>query len=129
MARFTESGAFTGARANPPPGQPLDHPLLLVGYQTAGGVNRASFELYALDLPEGQGLLEFLAKKPIGPEAASTVPRTFVTHEWPIKSELIAPGRNRNGSGLVRTLAASARKKGAEILLQHKMTGIVRENA
>jgi succinate dehydrogenase/fumarate reductase flavoprotein subunit len=67
-------------------------------------------------------------ENPIGPEAASTVKRTFVTHEWPNKAELIAPGRGRNGSGLVRNLAQSARKKGAEILLQHKMTGIVREN-
>ena len=35
---------------------------------------------------------------------------------------MIAPRRNRNGSGLVRRLADSARQKGAEILLQHKMT-------
>ena len=27
-------------------------------------------------------------EKPIGPEAASTVPRTFVTVEWPIQSEI-----------------------------------------
>jgi hypothetical protein len=37
-------------------------------------------------------------EKPVGPERASTVPRTFITVEWPIKSELIAPGRGRNGS-------------------------------
>jgi len=63
----------------------------------------------------------------IGPEAASTVPRTFVTVEWHVPSELIAPGRNRNGSGLVRRLGASARKKGAQIFLRHKMTKIIRE--
>ena len=67
-------------------------------------------------------------EKPVGPEAASTVPRTFVTVEWQIPSELIAPHHQRNGSGLVRQLAASARQKGAEILLQHKMTKIIREN-
>ena len=39
----------------------------------------------------------------------------------------MAPHRNRNGSGLVRRLAESARKKGAQILLKHKMTRIIRE--
>jgi urocanate reductase len=34
----------------------------------------------------------------------------------------------QNGSGLVRALEASARKKGVEFLLLHKMTGIVRES-
>jgi len=58
---------------------------------------------------------------------AATVPRVFVTHEWHIPSEVIAPRRNRNGSGLVRRLAESARKKGAQILLKHEMTRIVRE--
>src|SRR5262249_12993942 len=70
--------------------------------------------------------VEFIDRM-IGPEAASTVPRTFVTVEWHVPSELIAPGRNRNGSGLVRRLEASARKKGAQIFLRHKMTKIVRE--
>ena len=68
-------------------------------------------------------------EKPVGPERASTVPRTFVTQEWPIKSELIAPGRGRNGSGLVRALASAARQKGAEILLKHEMKSIVRDRA
>ena len=40
---------------------------------------------------------------------------------------MIAPHRGRNGSGLVRRLEASARKKGAQILLKHEMTSIVRE--
>ena len=66
-------------------------------------------------------------ERPIGPERASTVPRTFVTVEWPIPSQLIAPGRGRNGSGLVRQLEVAARQKGAEILLQHEMKSIVRE--
>src|SRR5260370_3660127 len=68
-----------------------------------------------------------LIERPIGPERASTVPRTFVTVEWHVPSELVAPGRGRNGSGLVRRLAESARKKGAEILLRHEMTKIIRE--
>ena len=70
--------------------------------------------------------VEFIDKM-IGPEAASTVPRTFVTVEWHIPSEIVAPGRNRNGSGLVRRLEASARKKGAQIFLRHKMAKIIRE--
>jgi FAD binding domain len=73
-----------------------------------------------------QNGVEFIDRM-IGPEAASTVPRTFVTVEWHVPSELIAPGRNRNGSGLVRRLEASARKKGAQIFLRHKMTKIIRE--
>jgi succinate dehydrogenase/fumarate reductase flavoprotein subunit len=70
--------------------------------------------------------VEFI-EKPIGPVDASTLPRIFVTKEWHIPSEVIAPHRNRNGSGLVRRMAESARKKGAQILLKHKMTSIVRE--
>jgi len=70
--------------------------------------------------------VEFI-EKPITPPDASRVDRIFVTKEWHIPSEVIAPRRNRNGSGLVRRLAESARKKGAQILLKHKMTGIVRE--
>jgi urocanate reductase len=66
-------------------------------------------------------------ERPIGPEAASTVPRTFVTLEWHIPSEIYAPGGGRNGSGLVRRLEESARKKGAQILLRHEMKSIIRE--
>ena len=51
------------------------------------------------------------------PPDASTVDRIFVTVEWHIPSEIIAPRRNRNGSGLVRRLEHSARKKGAQIML------------
>src|SRR5688500_13501337 len=58
-------------------------------------------------------------EKPIVTPDASTVPRVFVAHEWHVPSEIIAPRRNRNGSGLVRRLAASARKKGVQILLKH----------
>jgi urocanate reductase len=67
--------------------------------------------------------------RPIGPERASTVPRTFLTEEWPVASELIAPGRGRNGSGLVRQLAVAARQKGAEILLRHEMKTVIRDRA
>ena len=66
-------------------------------------------------------------EKPIQAPDAATVPRIFITKEWHIPSEIIAPHRRRNGSGLVRTLAASARRKGTQILLKHEMTSIVRE--
>jgi urocanate reductase len=72
--------------------------------------------------------VEFI-ERPIGPEAASTVQRTFVTVEWKVPGEIYAPGGNRNGSGLVRRLEASARKKGTQILLRHEMKSLIRENA
>ena len=65
--------------------------------------------------------------RPIGPEAASTVPRTFLTLEWHVPSEIYAPGGGRNGSGLVRRLEESARKKGVQILLRHEMKSVIRE--
>ncbi|MCC6777908.1 MAG: FAD-dependent oxidoreductase [Hyphomicrobiales bacterium] len=68
-----------------------------------------------------------MIEKLVGPEQSSTVARTFLSVEWENPAEVIAPKRQRNGSGIVRALAASARKKGAEILLEHRMTEIIRE--
>ena len=68
-----------------------------------------------------------MIEKLVGPEAASKVPRTFLSVEWENPAELIAPKRNRNGSGIVRQLALVARQKGAEILLKHRMTKIIRD--
>ena len=62
-----------------------------------------------------------------GPGGASTVPRQFRPHEWPIRSELVAFDQRRNGSGIVRALERSARLKGVDILLSHRMTSVVRE--
>ena len=70
--------------------------------------------------------VEFI-ENPIRSPDASTVDRIFVTKEWHVPSGVIAPHRNRNGSGLVRRLEQSARKKGAQFFLEHKMTSIVRE--
>lgn len=64
----------------------------------------------------------------MGPQMASTVRRQVPTVQWPIKSEIYTTVRTRRGSGLVRALEASARKKGAQILLRHQMTSIVRES-
>lgn len=64
-----------------------------------------------------------------GPDGASTVPRQVRPREWPIRKELVAFDQRRNGSGIVRALERSARKKGVEILLSHRMTTVVREGA
>ena len=64
-----------------------------------------------------------------GPTGASTVPRQQRTVQWPIASERVTHHPTRVGSGLVRALEASARSKGAQVLLRHKMTSIVRESS
>jgi succinate dehydrogenase/fumarate reductase flavoprotein subunit len=60
-------------------------------------------------------------------EDASTVPREVRPREWPVRSQLVAFDQRRNGSGLVRALERSARQKGVDILLSHRMTGLVRD--
>ena len=62
-----------------------------------------------------------------GPEDASTIPREIRPREWPIRSQLVAFDQRRNGSGIVRALERSARRKGVEILLSHRMLSVVRE--
>lgn len=62
-----------------------------------------------------------------GPQEASSVPRQIRPREWPVRSQLVAFDQNRNGSGIVRALERSARQKGVDILLSHKMTGLVKE--
>ena len=91
-------------------------------------------ELVRVFADENVATYEFLIKNgvefienPIRSPDASTVDRIFVTKEWHLPSGVIAPHRNRNGSGLVRRLEESARKKGAQIFLRHKMTSIVRD--
>jgi hypothetical protein len=56
------------AKAEPPPGKKLDHPLRLVAYNQSGGGIRADLELYAIDLPDGQDVVQYLAAHPIGPD-------------------------------------------------------------
>ena len=51
------------------------------------------------------------------------------TVQWPIYEELITSHPSRVGSGVVRALEKSAREKGVEILLLHKMTSLVRETS
>ena len=64
----------------------------------------------------------------VGPQMASSVPRQVPTAQWPNKNEIYTTVPSRRGSGLVRALEASAREKGAQILLRHRMTRIVRES-
>ena len=64
----------------------------------------------------------------VGPGAASTVRRQQRTVQWPVASERVTHHPTRVGSGLVRALEKSAREKGVEILLEHRMRGIVRES-
>jgi urocanate reductase len=62
-----------------------------------------------------------------GPDRASTVRRQQRTVQWPIASERVTHHVSRMGSGLIRALEKSARAKGVEILVEHRMTGIIRQ--
>ena len=64
----------------------------------------------------------------VGPTQASRVRRQQRTIQWPVASERVTHHPTRVGSGLVRALEKSARAQGAEVLLSHKMTSIVRES-
>jgi len=55
-----------------------------------------------------------------------SVPRNFVTEVY--SDDMKETINGRNGSGLVRPLEKSARSKGVEFLLRHKLVRIVREN-
>jgi urocanate reductase len=58
-------------------------------------------------------------------EAQGSVPRLFVTKVY--SDDLNVTINGQRGSGLVRALEASARKKGVTFLLSHRMTRIIRE--
>ncbi len=64
----------------------------------------------------------------VGPTGASQVRRQQRTVQWPVADERVTHHPTRVGSGLVRALERSARAKGAQVLLRHKMTSIVRES-
>lgn len=63
----------------------------------------------------------------VGPTQASRVRRQQRTIQWPVAAERVTHHPTRVGSGLIRALEKSARAKGAEVLLRHKMTSVVRE--
>ena len=83
--------------------------------------NAATFEFL---LAHG---VQFTGREEGGSGASTNAGRTYQTVEWHIPSQLVAPHRGRNGSGLVRRLEESARKAGVQILLKHSMTKIIRE--
>ncbi len=64
----------------------------------------------------------------LGPDRASTVRRQQRTVQWPIAEERVTHHPTRVGSGLIRALERSARELGARILLEHRMTRIIRES-
>ena len=64
----------------------------------------------------------------VGPTQASRVRRQQRTIQWPVASERVTHHPTRVGSGLIRALEKSARAKGVEVLLRHKMQSIVRES-
>jgi hypothetical protein len=70
--------------------------------------------------------VKFIDKTPTRVQG-QTVPRSVTTEPYPGDLNLTINGRN--GAGLVRHLEKSARTKGVEILLQHKMTRIVRDGS
>src|SRR2546425_10477796 len=84
--------------------------------------NAATFEFL---LAHG---VQFTGREEAGGGASTNAGRTYQTVEWHIPSQVMAPHRGRNGSGLVRRLEESARKAGVQILLKHSMTKIIREN-
>ena len=71
--------------------------------------------------------VEFHEDEILPPEVAMTVPRQVRTQQWPNKDEIYSSVVTRRGSGLVRRLEQVVREGGAEIMLEHRMTGIVRE--
>src|SRR6202521_3232376 len=84
--------------------------------------NAATFEFL---LAHG---VQFTGREETGSGASTNAGRTYQTVEWHIPSQVMAPHRGRNGSGLVRRLEESARKAGVQILLRHSMTKIIRES-
>jgi hypothetical protein len=115
-----------------------DSPDLVFRDWTSAGNQESKFndrELVRKFADENVATFEFLTENGLdwqedyvdGPDGASTVPRQVRPREWPVRGQLVAFDQNRNGSGIVRALERSARRKGVEILLSHRMTGLVRE--
>ena len=80
---------------------------------------------------ENAATFEFLVENGVefygyasGPGDASTVPRQFPVRPWQAFGQVYT---GSNGSGLARPLERSARRKGVEILLRHRMMTIIRE--
>ena len=87
----------------------------------------ADHNVEVFDFLEANGV-KFADAKPanVPAEGANTL-RRFTTQRW--SDDLKETINGSAGSGLMRALEKSARAKGVEILLNHKMTRIVREQA
>lgn len=62
-----------------------------------------------------------------GPTQAESVARRAIPKVWPIRSENVVYEDELPGSGIARPLERSARRKGARIIMQHRMTRLVRD--
>jgi succinate dehydrogenase/fumarate reductase flavoprotein subunit len=71
--------------------------------------------------------VDFRNDEVVGPQMASTVPRQIRVRPWPNREETYIYVPTRGGSGLVRQLEKRIRESGGQILLQHRMTSIIRE--
>jgi urocanate reductase len=84
-----------------------------------------------MNAPTFEWLLEngvqFEMEAVIGPSGASRIPRTIRTVQWPEESGRVTHEATRKGSGLVRGLEKAVRAKGGQILLEHRMTNIIRD--
>jgi hypothetical protein len=82
-------------------------------------------------LPTFEWLMEqgvgFQDEQIFGPQMASTVPRQVRAAAWPNEDEKYIFVPTRTGSGIVRSLERNVRENGGQILLQHRMTSIIRE--
>ncbi len=85
----------------------------------------ADHNLEAFDFLEANGITEWYELA--GPSQIESVARRVTPHEWPVREEVVAHDQNRRGSGIVRPLERSARNKGVEFLLEHRMIKLHRE--
>ena len=73
----------------------------------------------------GHGV-EFPDRAPVGADGGPQTVKRAQSVVWTAGPSSVAPNGG-NGAALMRPLEASARKLGVQILLQHSMTGIIRE--
>src|SRR5690242_12801144 len=70
--------------------------------------------------------VEFPDRAPVGADGGPQTVKRAQSVVWTGGPSSVAPNGG-NGTALMRPLEASARKLGVQILLQHSMTGIIRE--
>ncbi len=84
----------------------------------------ADHNLSTFDFLEENGLTWY---ELASPTQAESVARRITPPEWPIRSQTVAFDQNRRGSSIVRNFEQSARAKGVQFLLSHRMNKIHRE--